>query len=251
MKRAGAMLAGFGLLMAVGCGMKNYDYRIEQTIDRMKYEKRLDENLGEPVAKGKLEELGIYIRPPKNLVGPTQTFQFAALEPGRFDVENTFLEPERQSLHVLALVDRPKPAAKKGAPTQPESSPRILPDQFNQEVVELVRNATGAEVDLSQFKQESKQVKGTRQDNSFLAKTISLEAKELQIYLYGSKASPYKVALIFEYPMAEKNAVAPKIGLCLETFAVGDLARQAFSGGQEDEMIDAGGEATGEPGPPI
>ncbi|WP_165246489.1 hypothetical protein [Paludisphaera soli] len=251
MKRAGAMLAGFGLLMAVGCGMKNYDYRIEQTLDRIKYERRLDENLNPPVGKGKLEELGIYIRPPKNLTGPTQTFQFAALEPGRFDLENTFLEPERQSLHVLALVERPKAAAKKGAPPQPEAAtPRLDPNQFNQEVVELVRNATGAEVDLSQFKQESKQVKGKRQDNSFLAKTVAMEAKELQVYLYGSKASPYKVALIFEYPTSEKNAVAPKIGLCLETFAVGDIARQAFSGGDGEESAE-GGEAAGEPGPPI
>ncbi|MDG3004404.1 hypothetical protein [Paludisphaera mucosa] len=246
MKRARAMLISFGMLLAVGCGMKNYDFRIEQTLDRMKYEKRLDENLGAPVAKGKLEELGIYIRPPKNLTGPTQTFQFAALEPGRFDVENTFLEPEKQSLHVLARVDRPKAAAKKGAAPQPEPPPR---GDFNAEVVDLVRTATGAEVDLGQFKQENKQVKEKKQANSFLAKTISTEAKELQVYLYGSKTSPYKVALIFEYPTAEKNAVVSKIGLCLENFMVGDPARQAFSGGDVDESAE-GGEG-GEAGPPI
>lgn len=243
MKRVAAMLAGFGLLMAVGCGMKNYDYRIEKTLDRMKYERRLNENLGGPV-RGKLEEVGVYLRPPKNLTGPTQAFQFAALEPGRFDVENTFLGDDGQALHVVARDDRPKPAAKKGAAPQPEAAPR---GDFNEEVVEMVRNATGAEVSLSEFKQESRQVPGKRQSNAFLVKTIAQEAKELQVYLYGSKSSPHKVALIFEYPTTAKNAVVPKIGLSLETFAVGDAARQAFSGGEESFE----GEEGGEPGPPI
>jgi len=246
MKRARAMLIGFGLVLAVGCGMKNYDYRIVETLDRIRYENRLDENLT-PAAKGKLEELGIYVRPPKNLAGPTQTFQFAALEPGRFDLENSFLEPDKQSLHILARVDRPKAAAKKDAPPQPEAAPR---GDFNEEVVELVRNATGAEVDLSMLKQETKQGKGRSQGNSFQTLTIPMESKDMQVYLYGSKASPYKVALIFEYPKSEKNALSPKIGLCLENFAVGDQARQAFSGGDLEDGAD-GAEGGGEPGPPI
>jgi len=243
MKRARAMLISFGMLLAVGCGSKNYEYRIEQTISRMKYEKRLDENLGEAV-KGKLEEKNIFIRPPKGLAGPTKTFQLTAIEPGRFDLENTFIEGDKQSLHVLARVDQPKAPAKKGAPPQAAAPPR---GDFNQEVVELIRNASGAEIDLSQFKQETKQVQGRRQSNTFLAKTLDLSAKEMQIYLFGSKASPYKVALIFEYPKAQKNAVAPKIGLCLENFLVGDPARLAFSGGETDESGDGGAEAA----PPI
>ena len=246
MKRARAMLISFGTLLAIGCGMKSYDYRIEQTLDRMKYERRLDENLTPPVAKGKLEELGIYIRPPKNLAGPTQAFQFAVIEPGRFDLENTFLEPEKQSLHVLARVDKPKAAAKKGGPAQPEPPPR---GDFNEEVVELIRSVTNTEVDLSQFKAETKQVKQRRQTNNFLAKTIDLTSKEMQVYLYGSKTSPYKVALIFEYAKSEKNAVSPKIGLTLENFLVGDPARQAFTGGDEEPGAE-GGEG-GEAGPPI
>ena len=233
MKRARAMLISFGLLLAVGCGMKNYDFRIEQTLDRMKYDKRLNENLGPPF-KGKLEELGIFIRGPKGLNGPTQTFQLAALEPGRFDLENTFLEGN-QSLHVLARVDRPKTPAKKGAAPQPEPPPR---GDFNAEVVDLVRNATGAAVELSQFKQDTRQVKERKQANAFLAKTIDSNAKEMQVFLYGSKSSPYKVAMIFEYPKAEKNAVAPKIALCLENFAVGDVAKRAFEAMMPMRKID-------------
>lgn len=245
MKRARAMLISLGMLPAIGCGMKNYDYRIEQTLERIKYDKRLDANLT-PAVKGKIEELGIYLRPPQNLAGPTQTFQFAAIEPGRFDLENSFLEQDRQSLHVLARVDRPKAAPKKDAPPQPEPPPR---GDFNEEVVQLIRDQTGADVELSQFKSETKQINARRQSNTFLAKTIDREAKEMQVYLYGSKSSPYKVALIFEYPKSEKNAISPKIGLALENFLVGDAARQAFSGGQEDDG--EGGEGGGDAAPPI
>jgi hypothetical protein len=241
MKRAWAMLCGATLLLAVGCS-QNYDRRTEQTLDRMYYEKRLDDNLMPPAAKGKLEELSIYLRPPKELAGPTQTFQMTVVEPGKFDVESTFIEPEKQSLHVLARVDRPKAAAKKTA-APVEATPR---GDFNEEVVDLVRNVYGAEINLGQFKEQKKQ------NNTFKAYTVNLEAKEIQIYLYGTKNTPHKVALIFEYPKAEKNAVSPKIGLCLECFAVGEPAKLLFSGGEVEERADGEGGGGGEGGgPPI
>ena len=67
----------------------------------------------------------------------------------------------------------------------------------------------------------------------------------MQIYLYGGKNSPYEVALIFEYPKAEHNAVNPKIRLCMESFAVGDKAKRAFAGGETEDI-----EGTGEEAPP-
>jgi hypothetical protein len=240
MKRAWAMLGGMTLLLAVGC-TQNYDSRMEQTLDRMYYEKRLDDNLTPPAAKGKLEELGIYLRPPMGLAGPTQTFQMTVVEPGKFDVESTFLEPEKQSLHVLARVDRPKTAAKK-APAPAEAAPR---GDFNEEVVDLVRNVYGADVNLTQFKEQKKQ------NNTYKALTLDLNAKEVQIYLYGTKTTPHKVALIFEYPKAEKNTVSPKIGLCLECFAVGEAARRAFAGGETEESAEGEGGDGGSGGPPI
>ena len=199
--------------------------RLEQTLEEMKYQRRLDENLTEPATKGKLEELQIYRPPPKNMTGPTQTFQLAAVEPGRFDVESSFIEPEKQSLHVLARVKRPKTPAKKGA-AQGRTAPR---GDFNTEVVDLIKNVYGAELDLADFKDETKgrqhvQVQAARPN-----------AKNVQIYLYGNKNSPYEVALIFEYPKTEHNTVNPKIGLCLESFAVGDKAKRAFAGGEAEE----------------
>lgn len=244
MKRAWAMLGGMTLLLVVGC-TKNYDFRMEQTLDRMKYEQRLNDNLMPPAAKGKLEELLIYLRPPRELSGPTQTFQMTVVEPGKFDAESTFIEPEKQSLHVLARVDRPKAAAKK-APGAAEAVPR---GDFNADVLDLIRNVYGVDVNLSQFKEI------TKQKNTFKAHTLDLNAKKVEIYLYGSKTTPHKVALIFEYPKAAENTVSPKIGLCLESFATGEPARLAFAGGEVEES--AGGEGEGgpgegaAPGPPI
>ncbi len=244
MKRARAMLIGLGTLLAVGCGMHNYDYRIEQTLERMKYDKRLDANLSPPVT-GKMQELGIYVRPPVGLSGPTQAFQFAAVEPGLFSLENSFMDQAGQSMHVLARVDLPKPAAKKGESPQPEAPPR---GDFNEEVVGMIRDATGADLQLANFKAESKQSKFSRETNAFQTATVDREANEMKVYLYGGKTSPQKVALIFEYPKAEKNAISPKIDLALENFHVGDSARRAFSGGQEEDM---GDEGVAEEGPPI
>jgi hypothetical protein len=249
MKRAWAMLGGLTLLLAVGC-TANYDYRMEQTLDHMAYEKRLNDNLTPAEEKGKLQELLIYVRPPKDLAGPTQAFQMGVVEPGRFDVESSFIEPEVQSLHILARVDRPKAAAKKGAaPVAADAVPR---GDFNEEVVELVRSVYGAEVSLAQFKEVSKA------KNTFKRHILDLNAKKVEIYLYDgkSKNTPHKVALIFEYPKDQENAVSPKIGLCLECFAVGEAARIAFSGGSVEEGGEGGGgegegDAGGGGGPPI
>ena len=80
-------------------------------------------------------------------------------------------------------------------------------------------------------------------DNTFKYELLDLTAKNVQIYLYGDKNSPYEVALIFEYPKAEHNAVNPKIGLCLESFAVGDKAKRAFAGGETEDIEGTGEES--------
>ena len=72
MKRAVAIVASAGLILAIGCS--DYDYRLGKTLEDMRYQKRLDDNLMPAATKGKLEELAIYVRPPKTLKGPTQTF---------------------------------------------------------------------------------------------------------------------------------------------------------------------------------
>ena len=237
MKRAAAVVLGVSLVLILGCGTQSYETRLETTLDNMKYQKRLDDNLGAAATKGKLEGLQIYVRPPKNMTGPTQTFQLTVVEPGKFDVESSFIEPEKQSLHILARVKRPKTPSKK-VPTQAET-PR---NDFNFDVVELLTNVYGAEIDLSKSKSENKL---DHTNYTFKSFELDLNVKTVQVYLYGSKNDPYEVALIFEYPKAEHNAVDPKIRLCLESFAVGDKAKRAFAGGETEDI-----EGTGEEAPP-
>jgi hypothetical protein len=236
MKRVAAVLLGAFLVMVVGCGTQNYEARLERTLAARQYQKRLDDNLNAAPTKGRLEQLQIYVRPPKDMTGPTQTFQMTVIEPGRFDVESSFIEPEKQSLHLLGRVKQPTPANKKAqAPTQ--AAPR---GDFGAEIVDLVRNVYGADIDINQFKEEKKK------NNTFRTKRLDLAAKTVQVYLYGGKTNPYEVALIFEYLTAEKNAVDPKINLCLESFAVGEKAKRAFAGGDVDEEA-GGGDETSQP----
>jgi hypothetical protein len=239
MKRLAAIAVGAGLVLAIGCGAQDYEYRLGKTLEQMQYQKRLNDNLNDASTKGKLQQLDIFVRPPKNMTGPTQTFQLAVVEQGKFDVESSFIEPEKQSLHVLARVKRPKTPAKKGAPAA-EPPPR---EPFDTEVIDLVKNVYGAELGSQNFKEEKKA------NNSFKFAKLDLNAKIVQIYLYGSEKDTYQVALIFEYPTAEQNSVSPKISLCLESFAVGERAKRAFAGG---EMEEEGGEpGPGESAPPI
>ncbi len=226
MKRLAAVLLSLSLVLTIGCGTQSYETRLDKTLENMAYQKRLDDNLEEAPTKGKLkEELLIYVRPPKSMTGPTETFQLAVVEPGKYDTESSFIEPEKQSLHILARVKRPKNPAKK-APSQAET-PR---GDFNADVVELLKNVYGVELAVGEFKAD------TKRTNAFKYKMLDLNAKNVQIYLYGDKNNPYEVALIFEYPKAEHNAVNPKIGLCLESFAVGEKARRAYAGSETEEF---------------
>src|SRR4051794_989920 len=107
MRRLLAMMATAALLIAGGCGSKSYDERLARTLDEMRYRKRLDENLMPPVTGNKIEQMLIYLRPPKSLA-LAKEFQLTQVEPGKFDLEATFLEPEKQGLHVLARRKLPK-----------------------------------------------------------------------------------------------------------------------------------------------
>jgi hypothetical protein len=243
MKRAFAVLAGLCFVLVIGCS--NYDSRLAQTLEEMRYRKRLDVNLIEAPTKGKLQELAIYVRPPKALKGPTQTFTMTVVEPGKFDLENSFIDQEKQeSMHLLARVVRPKAPPKKGA-AQPEPTPR---GKFVDDVLELIKTVYGVEVEPNQLKVEEHS-HGNRR-NPFKAKTVDLTAKKVQIYLYGDDKAVYQVALIFEYPEGSHSSINPKIPLCLQAFAVGEAAKRAFQGAGDEYGGEEGGEGGGAP-PPV
>jgi hypothetical protein len=236
MRRVCVNLASACLLLIVGC--RDYDVRMEKTLEEMKYQQRLEKNLEKAPLKGALQTELIYVRPPKGLTGPTKTFSLVAVEPGKFDLENSFIDQAKQaSLHVLARHKKPKAPPKKGVkPT--EVAPR---GDFTAEVIDLVKAAYGAD-DLtpSKFKAMSKRHEG--RENAYKEAKLDLATKEVLIYLYGDKNSPYNVALIYEYPKSEVNNLSPKIGLSLEAFAVGEAAQRAFAGGTEIEGGEEGGD---------
>lgn len=243
MKRAFGIVAGLCLVLVIGCSA--YDSRLATTLEELRYRKRLNDNLTEAPTKAKLQELLIYVRPPKALKGPTKTFTMTVVEPGKFDIENSFIDQEKQeSMHLLARVVRPKPTAKKGA-AQPEPTPR---GKFVDDVLDLVKSVYGADVEPGQLKAETHQ-HGNR-PNTFKAHTVNLTAKKVQIYFYGDEKATYQVALIFEYPEASHSSLNPKIPLCLESFAVGEAARRAFAGAGEEYGGEGGEGGAGAP-PPI
>jgi hypothetical protein len=242
MNRAFAILASACLILAIGC-TNTYDTRLNQTLEDMRYNKRLDDNLLPPATKGKLEELQVFIRPPKNLKGPTQTFAWTVIEPGRFDLENSFIDQDKQeSLHILVRVKKQKaPVSNKKGAAPKEEVPR---GDFATDVIELVKNVYGVELERSKLKAEAKS--HNNRTNNFNATTLDLATKEVQIYLYGDKNGPHEVALIFDYLKDSKKTIDAKIRLALETFAVGQAARYSFNSSGEE-----GGEEGGGAPPPI
>lgn len=225
MRRVLVLVAMTVIVVAGGCGGKRYEARLTRTLDDMRYRKRLDDNLMPP-AKGKLETNLIYLRAPKGLEGPTKVFALAELEPGKFDVADTFFEKDKANLHVLARIKRPKaPAGKKAAgPAEPVAAR----GEFNADVIALLNSVYSVDIDLSKAKPESKRV------NSFRKITFEANAKNVQVYLYGVKGGTYEVAEIYEYPKTEAASLITKIDLSLGAFAVGEKARRFFAGSISD-----------------
>ncbi len=235
MRQAVAVVSGLLVVVMVGC--KDYDLRLQETLDEMKYQKQLNDNLAPPQQKGRLKDELIYIRPPKSLTGPTQTFGLA-IEPGKFDVEDTFIDQAKSaSLHVLARHKKPTPASKKKTTAPPaEATPR---GKFTPDVLEVVKNAYGVDVPANQLKPDSKSHKG--RDNPYKAAKLDLATKEVQVFIYGNDNDTYQVALIFEGPKEELRNLSSKINYCLQCFGVGDAARRSFAGVTEFDEGDAGG----------
>jgi hypothetical protein len=229
----------------VGC--RDYDIRLEKTLEEMKYQQKLERNLEKAPQKGALQTELIYLRPPKGLTGPTKTFSMVAVEPGKFDLENSFIDQAKSvSLHVLARRKKPpKAPTKKGAPA-PEVVQR---GDFTADVIELVKAAYAAE-DLTPSKFKAVTKKHESRENTYKEAKLDLATKEVLIYLYGDKNGPYQVALIFDYPKSEVGELTTRINLSLEAFAVGQAAEKAFAGGADAEGgEDGGGGDAGQPVP--
>ena len=226
MRRFVAILATTSLLLSVGCGGKSYEVRLGKTLEEMRYRKRLDDNLMPAPTKGKFNDFQIFVRPPLGLGEPTKEFSMVALEPGKFDVAESFVEPGKLSLYILGRVKRPKDPSKKKTVAPVETATRL---DFNTDVFQILNSVYGVEVDAAKAKSESKRL------NTFKHVTFESNGKNVQVYLNGNKSAVYEVALIFEYPKTEQASLVSKIDLALGSFATGERARRAFAGSVVEE----------------
>ncbi|MGE3821117.1 MAG: hypothetical protein AB7I30_17020 [Isosphaeraceae bacterium] len=231
MRRFVVLLASAAVLLTAGCGAKSYEDRLNKTLAQRRYVKRLDENLMPAPAESKLKQYQVFVRPPKAMEGPTKAFQLAPPEEGKFDLAESFVDPGKSSLHVLARVKQPKSAdAKKAAP------PPTNRGDFNVDVAALLGSVYNLEIDLAAAKEE------TVRKNKFKRVTFEGNGKNVLVYLVGSKSSTHEVALIFEYPKSETSKLVPMIDLALGAFAVGPLAQRAYDGAVGDEAEEGAGE---------
>ncbi len=230
MKRLSALLASGTLLLVFGCA-RDYDIRLEKTVENLRYQKRLNDNLEKPAdTKSSVATANIYVRPPMGLKGPSKEIGLTVVEPGKYDVATTFFD-DKGSLHLLARVEKPKAAPTKKGPTPPaDAVPR---GEFTADVLELLKNAYAVD-EIPKIKSESKK------NNTFKTVDLNLANKLVKVYFFGEKNSPAQVALIFDYPKDDFKNLSSKIDLCLESFRTGEAAKRLYSGQDEE-----GGEGTG------
>jgi hypothetical protein len=226
MRRLLAMLVTATLLVVSGCGSKSYEARLTKTLEDMKYLDRLNRNLAAAPTKPKFEELSIFVRPPLKLQ-ETKAFMLGAPEPGLFDLEASFDEPPRQSLHILARVKVDKTATKTKKAVEPPQNR----GEFGRDVLAILNSAytPPPELTLDKFKEEK------HRTNTFKKHVFQGNNKNVQVYLYTPKGDRYEVAFVFEFPSTEQAALITKITLCLESFATGPKAKRAFAGTSAEE----------------
>jgi hypothetical protein len=244
MRRVSVLLFSASLLVATGCGLKRYEQRMDLSLEKLKYEKRLNENLAPPPTDSKFQELGIYVRPPKGLE-QTKTFALADVPEGLYDVEASFIEPQKQQMHLVA---RNKQAAKKAVPKGQTPPPKAPRNDFNADVLSMLGAVYGVteEVQPTKLKDVTKKPPpGIGAGNKFKRVLFQVAqgatTSDVQVYFY--KQDPYDVAFVFVYPTADANKAASQIEMTLESFAVGERARRIFSGGSADEGGGEGSEA--------
>jgi hypothetical protein len=246
MKRVFAVLASSCFVLAIGCS--DYDIRMGKTLEEKRYQKSLNTYLDDAPAKGHLKDDDIYIRPPKAHPA-AQAFSLAVIEPGKFDVDNSFIDTKSgTALHVLARVKKPKPppnAKKAAAPAEPPATR----GKFIDDVVELLKSAYNVELTSGQFKPKASEAHAGR-TNDYKYQPLDLTTKQVEIYVFTESSGVHEVAMIFEFPKNKENEskMPTMIRYCLQSFGVGDRAKQLY-GGTSD--VDAGaGEAIGSGAPP-
>lgn len=249
MKRALACLLSMSLVLAIGCG-KSYKVRLEKTVEHMQYLQRLDQALI-PAPEGKLKETSIYIRPPKALE-EAKEFGLPSVQPGQYDLAVSFFglppSPKGETkegaappdpnavvrLHVLARVKKAKKTPKKGEAPPPDTSAR---GEFISDVKNLLATDFGAGEAVTA--QQPKPDQEKKNAYKRLVFTSPVNNDSIKVYFY--KQGEYDVAVVWDIPASFVNPTSGPIALCLESFAVGGKAVNAFARGYSDDSSPAAG----------
>ncbi len=159
MRRVWVVITSALLVAVVGCGRKSYEDRLDATLKKLEYDRRIKKNLMEPPKEEKkFTDLAIYVRPPKDEV-LAKAGQLPVAE-GSFDLDASFNDKTESSLHVLARVKMPKKAPAKGAPPPPALPPR---GEFVGEVLGVLSNfySSSEALQTPKFSDESRPKSGT------------------------------------------------------------------------------------------
>jgi hypothetical protein len=204
------------MLSSMGCGA-TYEKRLKESVENIKYSARLDKYLNPAPQKPAFDRYMVFVRPPKPMV-KTEVFQLATLVPGQFEIAETFADPESgANLHVLARFNK-APKQAKNAPAPP---PRGL---FESDLKAILAAVYGDNEDLNK-----KPKPETKKYNKYQAITMALPTgRDVRVYI--QKQGEFNVALIWDYPTAQRSAIASKMNLSLESFASGNRAKDAFAG---------------------
>lgn len=232
-------LLGVGLMsalvVALGCG--KYEKRLEVTVERMKYQQRLNQYL-KPAEGGKFQELGIHLRVPLGME-PAKEVSVVP-EEGAFDLVANFADSaggggqakdgaaaQPLRLNVLARVKRKKAAPKKGEAPPPE----VPRGDFKADVRALLAASLGNPED-AQNKADAAERKRLNEYRRLIF--TAGNGNIIRVYFY--KQAEYDTALIWNIPPAAERTAATAIDLCLETQAVGPRALNLFQGGSDEEI---------------
>lgn len=246
MKRLSTLLASLALVLAVGCGFKGYEDRLDRTLEELRYRIRLDKALDPAPADAKFKEFQLYIRPPKGMALSTQ-FVPAELPAGQYDLAASFIAQDKGGLHVLGRRKSAPKKASKNAPAPPEPVAR---GAFQSDVMQLLTVVYGDNEKLTAPKFQNE----TKRANKFKMLVFTAPNNNvIRVYLY--QQPPYDLALIFDTPAAAERNTELRTAreLCLESMAVGSRARLLSEGGTPDAEAEGGkgGGGSEEPATPF
>ncbi len=244
MIRVRAMMVTTMAVVVAGCGMKDYETRMANTLTEMKEEQQLKTFTEDPV-QGKVKGLHVFLRPPKPAVEESGLQLSQA--PGMFDFGTSYTiapkaPPAKEGetapalppmkMHVLIRQKPKKAAPKKGepAPAADPAAPVANRGEFRSDVRAILAADFGGDV---AEKSPTKVTKGKTTFERFLfnATTGPSAGNTIEAFLASAEKGDLQAALIFDFSPTIKTNTIINDGkeLCLKHFALGSKARGAFA----------------------